>query len=403
MAGLLGRFCADRRAAVAVLLSVAIVPLMALLGVATDAGRAYMVQMRLSQAVDSAALAGGRAFSEAYQANDIDRYFVGNFPSGYLDATVQPLTISVNEVDGTVEVIASAEVPTTFLRVVNVDQITVKARAVVKRAVRGMELAMVLDVTGSMAGSKITSLRNAANSLVEILYGDRETVNDLWVAVVPFAARVNFQPHDDWMQSLPSPWNGCGNPRSGALATNDAPPSSGKWPQFDGRPGNIYYGCPSVSALPLTAEKSTITATIDALEAAGSTRTDIGMVWGWRVLSPQWRDLWGGDPTLPLDYDTPLMEKVAIIMTDGENTPQHTYDPLTVSQTNNQLAAECTAMKAQGITIYTITFQAPSSLDTLYRNCASDPTKFFKSPTNEDLEKTFKIIGAELSNLRLAE
>lgn len=403
MADLLGRFCADRRAAVAVALSVAIVPVVALLGVATDAGRAYFVQMRLSQAVDSAALAGGRAFTEAFQTDDINRYFVGNFPDGYMNATIQPLDITVDEVDGTVEVIASAEVPTTFMRVLDIDHITVQARAVVKRAVRGMELAMVLDVTGSMSGSKIASLRAAANSLVDILYGDRETVNDLWVSVVPFTARVNFKPHDDWMESLPSPWNGCGDPRSGSLATSDGPPSEGLWEPFDGRYGNIYYGCPSVSLLPLTAEKTTIKATIDALEAAGSTRTDIGMVWGWRALSPQWRGVWGGDPTLPLDYDTPLMEKVAIIMTDGENTPQHTNDPISVSQTNNQLSAECTAMKAQGITIYTITFMMPSSLDDLYRNCASDPKKFFKSPTNEDLEKTFKIIGAELSNLRLAE
>jgi Flp pilus assembly protein TadG len=403
MAGLLQRFCVDRRAAVVVVLSVAIIPVVALLGVATDAGRAYMVHMRLSQAVDSAALAGGRAFSETFQTDDINRYFVGNFPTGYMDATIQPLDISINEVDGTVEVIASAEVPTTFLRVLNVDQITVQARAVVQRAVRGMELALVLDVTGSMAGSKITSLKTAANNLIDILYGERETVDDLWVSIVPFTARANFQPNEDWMETLPSPWNGCGNPRSGSLATSDAPPSDGLWSPFLGRYGDIYYGCPSVSVLPLTAEKTAIKATISGLAASGNTRTDIGMVWGWRTLSPEWRDLWGGDPSLPLDYDTPLMEKVAIIMTDGENTPNLTNDPISVSGTNNQLAQECEDMKQNGIVIYTITFKAPSSLDTLFMNCASDPSKYFKSPTNEDLEKTFKIIGAELSNLRLAE
>ena len=32
-----------------------------------------------------------------------------------------------------------------------------------------------------------------------------------------------------------------------------------------------------------------------------------------------WRGLWGGTPTLPLDYDTDFMEKVVVILTDGNN------------------------------------------------------------------------------------
>jgi len=406
LGGLLRRFAVDRGGAVVLTLLVAVVPAVALLGVVTDGARAYMVKMRLSQAVDSAALAGGRAFAETNQISDINKYFAGNFPTDYMGATVDPLGIAVDDLTGTVEVTASATVPTTFLKILEIEDMTVSVRSVVKRAVRGMELALILDTTGSMAGSKIESLKTSANALIDILYGDRETVDDLWVSLVPFASRVRFSPHSDWMEGPPDPWNGCGYSRAGALATDDSPPSDGLFPEYTPtvsgwRPP--HYGCPDLAALPLTAEKTTIKAAITAMEAFGNTRTDVGMVWGWRTLSPRWRGLWGGDPTLPLDYHTSLMEKVAVIMTDGENTPHLTGDPETLEETNQQLAAECTAMKAAGITIYTITFQAPSSLDPIFSACATTPDHHFPSPTNEALENTFNIIGAELSNLRIAQ
>lgn len=403
---LLRSFAADRGGAVVLTLLVAMIPAVALLGIATDGARAYMVKMRLSQAVDSAALAGGRAFAETNQVSDINKYFAGNFPSDYMDATVDPLFIDTDPLTGTVEVVATATVPTTFMKVLDVEDMTVSARSVVKRAVRGMELALILDTTGSMAGSKLDSLKSSANALIDILYGTRETVDDLWVSLVPFASRVRISPHIDWMEGPPDPWNGCAYSRAGSLATDDSPPSDGLFPEYTPtvtgwRPP--HYGCPDLAALPLTAEKTTIKAAITAMEAFGNTRTDVGMVWGWRTLSPRWRGLWGGDPTLPLDYNTSLMEKVAVIMTDGENTPHLTGDPETLEETNAQLAAECEAMKAAGITIYTITFQAPSSLDPIFSACASTPDHHFPSPTNEALEKTFNIIGAELSNLRIAQ
>ncbi len=104
-----------------------------------------------------------------------------------------------------------------------------------------------------------------------------------------------------------------------------------------------------------------------------------------------------------MDYRTPLMTKAAIVMTDGMNTPWLTDDGLSLAQTNAQLEAVCESMKREGIVLYTITFQAPDDLDPLFRACASSPSNHFKSPTNRDLEAAFRTIGAQLSNLRLAQ
>ena len=227
------RFRADKRGAIAVYVGLAIVPLIGALGLATDVARGYMVQSRLSQAVDAAALAGGKVFTEDYRNDDIDKYFEVNFPDGYMgvdadtDITITP---TFDEEAGTVTITASASVDTTFLRVLHVDEVQVGARAVVQRAVKGLEVAMVLDVTGSMGDPdddgviKLTSLQTAGDEFLDALYGDNETIENLWVSVIPVAGRVNVNPNNSWMDPLPAPWNGCGDVRAEPAGSDDTPP-----------------------------------------------------------------------------------------------------------------------------------------------------------------------------------
>lgn len=399
------RFAADRRGGIIIMLGFMIIPVMAMVGLALDSSRAYLVKAQLSQAIDAAALAGGRAFKMDYRSEDVQRYFAANFPTGFMDAQLEPLSIDFDDQEGTVTVVASASVPTSFMRILEVPEIDVSAEATVNGLSRGLELALVLDVTGSMEGSKLTTLKVAANSLLDILYGDRETVDNLYVSVVPFAGRVNFSPNGDWMNSLPDPWNGCGDPRSGDRATDDSPPSEEGWDEYSSHHEGWGwdFGCPTLPILPLTAQKSTVAGVIDDLPAHGGTRIDMGMVWGWRVLSPNWRGLWG-NPELPFDYDEPQTDKAVIIMTDGKNEVNAYADDVTDAEADQQFAAECEAMKAEGldIIIYTITFQAPASVEPMMEACATSPNHAFVSPTNDDLEKVFKTIGAQLSKLRIS-
>ena len=55
-----------------------------------------------------------------------------------------------------------------------------------------MELALVLDNTGSMWGSPFDTMKAAAHELVNIIYGEAETHPNLYVAVVPYVATVNI-------------------------------------------------------------------------------------------------------------------------------------------------------------------------------------------------------------------
>ena len=401
------RFPRDRQGGIQILLGLALIPLLGGVGLAVDASRGYLVKARLSEAVDAAALAGARSLHLDIWGTDIENYFAANFPDGYMDSTGLDLDYDQVSESQQLWVEAQVSVPTTFLKILKIDTFTVQSRTVVSGERRGLELALVLDVTGSMDGSKMTALKNAATSLLGILYGDSETLDDLYISIVPFAGRVNHG-HDEWMTSTPWYYQGCGEPRtgdSGANATDDSPPSEENWDPFY----NSYYdwwwpnyGCPNATVLPLTAERSTVQAAIDGLSASGNTRTDIGMAWGWRVLSPSWQGLWG-DAELPMAYDTPLMDKAVIIMTDGENTPWLSGDSESESETNTLLQTTCTGMKDAGITVFAINFQTPPSLDSVYSSCASGAGNHFASPTEEDLDAAFQAIATQLSNLRIVE
>lgn len=455
----IGEFWRCRRGAAAVMVAVAAVPLAGFIGIATDASRGYLMKSRMGEALDAAALAGGRALFSPNFGDDVDMFFTSNLPADYLGATITGPSVSVDASGEIITLTASAEVPTTFMRLFGHETMTVSARTVVHRAVRGMELVLVMDNTGSMSsGGKITAMKNAAKDLIDILYGNNETIPDFWVALVPYSASVNIgNGRSGWLTGYnpaaygATAWKGCVEARDGALDRSDAPPAAGQywrpylypsasdnvWPpineaQSAGNNGTgPNLGCgPAIT--PLTPGKTAIKTAIDGMAAwsRGGTLTNLGLVWGWRTISPSWRGVWGG-PTpahLPLDYGTPLMDKVAIILTDGvnqfyDNPPAGpdgsdytsygrvgwgrlgtTSGSQATTEVNNRMAEVCESMKANGIIVYTITFQLTNTTtQDLFRACASSPDNYYNSPSNADLADAFREIGTELSQLRLAE
>ena len=180
-------------------------------GFAIDYAQAYMVKQRLSQAIDAAALAATASSSDAsvIEQKVID-FFNVNYPAHKLGATLTPeVTVQGNQVS----VRGRASYNTIFMRVIGIDQIDVVADTVVQREVKGLEVVLVLDNTGSMAtNNNIEKLRTAACEFVEILYGtydadatidclDRygsyvEAENEfVKVGIVPYATSVNVGPY----------------------------------------------------------------------------------------------------------------------------------------------------------------------------------------------------------------
>ncbi|MEK9660324.1 MAG: hypothetical protein VW644_01065 [Alphaproteobacteria bacterium] len=291
------------------------------------------------------------------------------------------------------------------MRVLGFDEMIVSARTVVQRAVRGMELALVMDNTGSMrSANKIGTMRSAAHILINTLFGNQTSADNLWVSVVPYVATVNIgEWRTGWLGSydparyLPATWDHNLVYADGAIAEFNGPPYKSKkdnklnrqpdvnnawWAEI---PAVEWKGCvlarengedmtdttPGIEPFEVQFWPSTkgafgwntgdndwewdtivesngaqnnglgpnlgcgppITSLINSrpdLHVAinemmpwhrGGTMANLGLAWAWRTLSPDWRGLWGGDtpPHLPLDYDEPLMDKVVVLLTDGNN------------------------------------------------------------------------------------
>jgi len=188
----LRRFARNTRGNIAVLFGLAVIPIVLGIGVAIDYGRALIVRERMSSAADAAALAIGSwaGLTDAERKAKAQQYFDANYPSAALGATG---ALNVTFPGDDIKVDVSATVPTTFMRLANIDSINVGSSALITVKHRKIELALVLDTTGSMSSSgKMTSLKNAADDMVDTLFGSSAVSTDVKIAVVPFSGAVNI-------------------------------------------------------------------------------------------------------------------------------------------------------------------------------------------------------------------
>jgi Flp pilus assembly protein TadG len=511
--GILRRLIADRSGAVMVTVAFALIIALGFIGLGIDAGRAYLVRSRLSSALDAAGLAQGGNTSGATDAASIaayvKMYFDANFPPDFMGVGKPVPTITGDGLETPLVISASVSVPTTFMRLFGFETMPISATAGVNQSIRAMELVLVLDNTGSLGLSNMEAIRAASHDLVNIVYGGLAEHSNLWVGVVPYTSTINIGTDRlDWIDGSDpfkqdatifgnstgtynplkpndGGWKGCIAARPDPYDTVDDPPSAklfntflypqdagdNDWsagirmnePSLGAITSSKYLnncqwgpnlGCPS-PILPLTKQKATVDTAVDAMAITnrGGTTSNLGLLWGWRMLSPKWRSAWGGAAEAegrPLAYDDPSTDKVIVIMTDGENqfynfsaatdngnkcslgkdgsgntiykypakVDDHTSDytaygritscsgtKCNTSGLDSDMTDMCAAIKANNIRVYSIIFGTSVGAATkiLFENCATAPNYYFETPTATDLRAAFRKIGKQLSNLRISQ
>ncbi len=444
-------FCRSEKGSVLPLVGIGFFVIMGVMGMAIDIGRGQLVESKLLNSIDAAGLAAGAKLNTSTVQAEVEKFVYANYPDGYVDSVVSSITTAVTNDGKTITVSATAVMQTAFMQLFGIDEMTIDATSEITRAIGGLELALVLDNTGSMSGSKLVDLKVAANDLLDIVFGSNSVGDDLFVGVVPFSQSVNIgTSRAGWIDSAQmnaldwgtTSWGGCVMARTGGVDrdTTDDPPTTELfapyyWPDDRNndwisrgryrisRSRSPNKSC-SAELTPMTNVKATVSAAIDDMTAEGYTHVNFGTVWGWRMLSPNWRSLWGGSMDtneLPLDYNTPNMNKAAVIMTDGANTfassirgaygyrsegrlNGQTAQGGTVRELNSRLLEVCTNMKNAGITVYTVAFGSPgNTIETMMQQCASQPDFYFDTPTGAELSLAFKMIGDSLANLRVSK
>lgn len=539
IAARLVRFARRRDGNIALIFGLCAIPVIVGAGVAIDAARAYMIKMELESALDSSVLAV--ASSPGLTAAQLQARMTSYFNANYEGTPIsQNLNVSMTDpTQPVITVTATVSVPTTFLELVNIPDVTVAASSQVTKGTNALELALVLDNTGSMmcgdgsgcsTPSHISTLRTDAQTIVDTLFADSVDPTKLKISIVPYVTAVNIGPamsqsgilntnvpnvsgvYKDYKgvaikdptganivydptQSLTNQatnaWRGCvveptvagedasGNGpdisepaggwtgatmgswwtpffwKSGTATTYNGFNSSGSdntwyistknpkqsilYQEIDGNVNSATdnsrgpnLACPT-PLVRLTNTQATLDTAVQNMTAWANSGTaiTIGMVWGWRTLSPN-PPFSDGQP-----YGTPSLIKAVVLETDGDaevagNTQNNTldytgygyisdgklgsstsglyppYGTPAVGTANyylqQRLTTLCTNMKNAGIVIFTVGLGDGATNQQL-QSCAGPPGKgmFYAAPTASDLTTAFQQIAVALNSLRLSE
>ncbi len=388
-------FSSDERGTTAIVFALCLTMLFFVIGVAIDSARAWKTQSVLQEALDSAALATARAMRlEGLNDAELKERADSFFQSAYTSRTggkapVQNLTLTIDRSTTTATLSADVMLPAYLAALMNVKKFDISEVSIARFDAKNVELSMTLDVSGSMAGSKLSDLKAAASDLTEIILDQNNNGAHHRIGLAPYSTSVNAGPYAAISTGV-STGLPCVTERPASNGLKDANPNAGIF----GKKANF---CPQSAILPLTDDKGVITSHLNGMVANGMTAGHLGIAWGWYIISPDWASIWPSSST-PVAYRDEQTMKAAIIMTDGMFNAA--YEP----QNGDSIAQAkvlCDGMKAQDIKIFTVGFQAPASVLPLLQYCASSPNEFYDAQDGDALRKSFRQIANQLTSLRL--
>lgn len=501
------------------------IPIIAFVGAAVDYSRGNSVKASMQSALDATALMLSRevqGLTTTQMSQKANDFFLAQF--NHPDVTnivVTPQLTSITTGGYKLFMSATATVPTTFTKIVGQQNMNLSMSTEVVWGVKKLELALALDVTGSMASNnKITELKKAAKSLLTILKNAAKTDGDIKVAIAPFSVDVNVGTSNvsaDWIDwtawegpppnSMPGsnvgpgsacPWttstngfrcttgpaNGSSNtwniPSSGTYSgyicpsaqnnvyyngcydsvatttTTTNPVCTGSWCSCSGYsncsctgsgsskvcsqtvtttgapythnwipnnrntwngcvadrdqdydtnntapttvisstlfPANQFNACPAAALMPLTFNWTALNTKIDELSPDGNTNVTIGLAWAFHALT-------ASGPLNNAAVASPTLDKVIILLTDGDNT-QNRWST-TQSTIDLRTKKACDTVKAAGIKLYTV--RVIDGNATLLQQCATKPDMYFNVQDATQLNGVFTAIAQALANLRIAK
>ena len=320
---------ADRGGNISVLFALSLVPIAGFSFAAVDFKMMSNVRHSYQMVADTAALAAASSPTDPYTTSD-----------GYFDANtvLLPGTTIVShglQVDGSTFVYsATVTYETIFGSFIGVDSITIDISATaVRNQSTANEIAIVLDATNSMGfGDRWDDAVEAMETALKEI--EASTVEgNFYASYVPYQDRVNIgTSRAGWLNDeAPGGWNGCVEPREGvigsyAFALDDTPPigderfiashnlDGGLWER-----GGNYPHCPDELVEP-TPSITAVAQAFEGVKRNGTGRFDIGMAWGWRLLSHEWGSYWGQSGYPSTDADA---RQMLIFIADGNSNAYH--------------------------------------------------------------------------------
>ncbi|MEP9387473.1 TadE/TadG family type IV pilus assembly protein [Mesorhizobium sp. KR9-304] len=453
----LGTFGGNRSGSFAIMTAAIMAVLALSAGYAVNIAQLYNVRSNLRQALDAAVTSTARDITTGIIEVDDARVWVELFLKANGDPSMMDGDrivldqLTVDKISGTVEASAHVDVAIYFPLFGASNERRVRGESAALYSDKKIEVAMMLDVTDSMSGSKISDLKDAASNAVDALTKGQNKANPrVRIALVPYSDGVNVgalakdvvfvEKAGAW--DLPPPIDAKKaeiNANTGTQTDNcaterkdenlkadfsDDAPDAKRTRNINGKDRDYYAkvnrddrlnSCAKAVLKPLSPDADALKKQIKGFSVAGYTAGAIGVQWTYYMLSEKWRPAIqkAGLGDGPADADPKEVAKIAILMTDGEFNTAHadvSGDKNAVRKQNakSRSYAEslCENMKADGIEIFSIGFKLNSSeARNVLKNCASPDTgslkRYYETSTGDELNDAFMTIARNIEALVL--
>jgi Flp pilus assembly protein TadG len=400
LASLFRDFERDARGSVALMFGFLAIVLIGVAGVAFDYSRMALVQTNLQRAVDAAALLVARNREQVGSYAMPDALATSYMRNTFDVDQLTELVVKVTMTDDRVRVDASGNLKMTLSNVIGVNKRPISSTAEALFGDNKIELALVLDNTGSMAQlNKLQTLKGAAHRFIDKLQTSSTQADALKIALVPFDTNVNLGSlrTSSWVDPASQTFwandpskAGCVWDRDQPHDVLDTPPNAGAtaFTADTTRAGP----CSLAPIMPLTQDFTALHNAITGMVASGNTNTTIGLAWGYHVLTRS-------EPvTNAAPSSTKNLTKYIVFMTDGNNTQNRWSRSQT--EIDARTRRVCDSIRTDKIQVFTARIIEGNA--TLLRECATSPDMYFDIQDVSQLDPVFDKIQKLITGTRIA-
>ncbi|MFV0514006.1 MAG: pilus assembly protein TadG-related protein [Jhaorihella sp.] len=354
-AGFARRFLRDEDGTLIIFGIFAFVIMLMVAGIGVDLMQFERNRSNLQSTMDRAVLAAADLDQKLDPQAVVNDYLAKAGLSEYLSNVTVESGIGYRIVSATAE----GSFETQFMKLSGVETLTMPAATTAEERIDGVEISLVLDVSGSMnSNSRLTNLKSAAKDFIDQMV-ENSTDGNLSISIIPYATQVSLPDYmiSQFNVSTEHAYSNCVNFSSAdfnSASMNPAAPLSrtmhfDPWNDFDGRDNDpkelvgldsglnrtlpVCEALSSREILPLSKNATVLKNYIDAFMARGNTSLDVGMKWGTALLDPSLKgvvssmvssgNIDAAFSDRPANYDDGDTLKVIVLMTDGQNTSQY--------------------------------------------------------------------------------
>ncbi len=408
-------FGSDRKGGVALMVGLTFPMVFIGAGGALDYSNALTVTKQAQRAMDATVLALTRrdlgAINVQSEGDALFRAILQDQGVSAAPSETQ-FTLSDNVVRGS----GIVGTKTFFLNFIGMNSVDGKVEsAAMPPAERPIEIALVLDVSGSMSidlngKTRLAQMKESVGGMFDALDKELPTGAKLSASVIPYSTSVNLGDYPKVLKSLSV--GGKNKPVAGVdvwaaertllengtdITIDDSSPVGRPVPFVDST--EISSSTPTARLSALTDNIADVRTSVNGMTASGWTAGHIGMIWGVYTLSDKWANVWPQNPAKTGEAD-----KIIVMLSDGKfNTTLNVGSGSTNDGATSDayFQAVCKLAEQRGITVYTVALALDPVSEAKLGACVGSTGKLYTADSANELSKAFEDIARRLGTHRL--